>query len=384
MQLRETGKDHWVLMSEYFPTEGEFTKGEFPSVLYGIFKNGITGVLIIKTDIFEKKIIIEGKKITFATSNNSNESMGNYLLKENIITEEIYKETRKYMIKNYRRFGRSMLELGFMTHDKLWELVRKHIKNIILSVFDLEFAKYDIKPEYGDSRENITLDEDILTIIIQGIREMKDEEYFINVFKNIKELFISKRDILSEILLLPYEKHILECIERESKVKKIVKESELLQADTLKVLYMFLILDVISTKKVSQDKVPENEGKSHVRKTFSSYEDALKHYNSKFEFIFKILSKEIGPIAQSIISKAVEDINENLPPFLGKIRLNSCGDIDQESVLKSAVYYEFEENISDFIRGLEEILYAEIFVVRKHLGTDYEKQVLNWLKGIEN
>ena len=47
-------------------------------------------------------------------------------------------------------------------------------------------------------------------------------------------------------------------------------------------------------------------------------------------------------------------------------------------------YHDFDEHIGEFLRGLEEILYTEIYAVKKHLGVEYEQQVLKWISGIEN
>ena len=75
---------------------------------------------------------------------------------------------------------------------------------------------------------------------------------------------------------------------------------------------------------------------------------------------------------------------ENLPSYFQKIQLNSDGRIDENTVLKLVWYHDFNKNIGRFLRGLEEILYTEIYTVKKHLGIEYEQQVLKWINGIGN
>ncbi|MCP4149009.1 MAG: hypothetical protein GY757_14775, partial [bacterium] len=89
-----------------------------------------------------------------------------------------------------------------------------------------------------------------------------------------------------------------------------------------------------------------------------------------------------GPIAHSLLLKAIEDIMENLPFFLQKMQLNSDGRIDDEALLKTLWYHDFDKNCGEFLRGLEEVLYTEIYAVKKHLGMEYEQQVLKWISGI--
>ena len=69
---------------------------------------------------------------------------------------------------------------------------------------------------------------------------------------------------------------------------------------------------------------------------------------------------------------------ENLPGYFQKVQLNPNGGINEE-LLKSVWYQDFDSHAGGFLRGLEEILYAEIYMVKKHLGVEQEQQVLKWL-----
>jgi hypothetical protein len=104
----------------------------------------------------------------------------------------------------------------------------------------------------------------------------------------------------------------------------------------------------------------------------------------KYELIYKTLSKEIGPVALSILLKAIQDILDNLPAYFRKIQLTPDGRIDEDTVLKLVWYQDFNRAIGDFLRGLEEILYTEVYAVKRHLGVDYEQQVLKWINRIGN
>jgi hypothetical protein len=194
--------------------------------------------------------------------------------------------------------------------------------------------------------------------------------------------------------LKPYETHIFALVKRESRLENILKWSELLEFDTLRLLYLFLVLEIISTRKIEETPKPDSLPELDVLEiihtptprfsVFVSFEEALKYYNAKYEVIYKVMLKEIGPISLSILLKAMEDILDNLPPYFRKIQLNPDGTINQEAILKALWYHDFDQHIGDFLRGLEEVLYTEIFAVKKHLGVECEQQVLKWIKGIGN
>jgi hypothetical protein len=199
---------------------------------------------------------------------------------------------------------------------------------------------------------------------------------------------------MTQLDLKPYELHVFDLVRRGPQIKDILKRSELLEVDTLRLLFLFLILEIISPQKNAKIKekplISPHKGTSALESrginasTFNSFEEALRYYNMKYEIIYKVMLKEIGPISLSLLLKAVEDIRGNLPSYFHKIQLNPDGTINEELILKSVWYHDFDEHIGEFLRGLEEILYTEIYAVKKHLGVEYEQQVLKWFNGIEN
>lgn len=368
-------------MTDYLPAEGTLKEGDIYSVLYNIHKNAISGHFIVKAGDIEKKLVIENKKIIFATSNSLNDSLGNYLLREKAINREVYDKTSEYISKNKIRFGRALIELRLMNYDQLWMWVQKHLEKIVFSIFDIKDGEYRIITQQEQEKENIVLDLEILTVIVEGMRRFRSGEFLRSKFAKIKNLYICNSRMIHQLDLKPYELHIYDLVKREAKLENILKASELLEFDTVRVIYLFLLLEIISpekTKKKPAADEAEKEENGVSLSTFKSFEEALKYYNMKYEMVFKVLSKEIGPIALSILSRAVEDIMENLPHYFQRVKLNPNGSINEE-FLKSVWYHDYHKYAGGFLRGLEEILYAEVYMVKKHLGVEQEQQVLKWL-----
>jgi hypothetical protein len=373
-------------MDNYLPVEGEIKEGDIYSVLVNIYKNSISCHLIVNSGDIEKKLIIEDRKIVFALSNSPEDSLGNYLLRAKIIDKEIYNKTSDYILVNKKRFGRALIELGYMNYDQLWKWVQSHLQMIAYSLFDIKQGNYRIVINQEQDIENIVLDLEIITVLIGGIRRFRSKEFLNKKFESVKKLYICNSRLIHLLNLKPYEIHIYDLVKRESELKKILELSELLKFDTLRLLYLFLLLEIIATekkKKISavDEDVDEDEGSGISPGNFKSFDEVLKFYNVKYELVFKVLSKEIGPIALSILSRAAEDIMDNLPHYFRRIKLNSNGSIN-EDFLKSVWYHDFEKYAVGFLRGLEEILYAEVYMVKKHLGVEQEQQVLKWLTKI--
>ncbi len=371
----------------YFPPEGELNQGDIYPLLYHIYKNAVSGLLVVEAEEYEKQLVIEERKIVFALSNREEDAFGKYLLRHDIIDEQTYRETSRYMETHGKRFGRALMELGHLNYDQIWTWILDHLKMIVYSVLDIQSGRYRLLPEHERDVENIVLDMDIIALIVKGMRGFKSREFLETYFKSIDHLYVGSAEIPPQMDLKPYELHVFDLVRRNARLADIIKNSELLEFDTLRLLYLFLVVEAISTEPKKQR---EETGPSSLEEevvgtaSFTSFAAALKHYNMKYELIYKTLSKEIGPVALSILLKAIQDILENLPSYFQKIQLTPDGRIDEDTVLKLVWYQDFNRAIGDFLRGLEEILYTEIYAVKKHLGVDYEQQVLKWINRIGN
>ena len=375
------------------PLAGEITQGKIYSILYHIYKESLPGTLVIQTEECQKKMVIEGKKIVFAASTSKEDAFGNYLLNQNLIDQEIYAKTSEYMQTHHKRFGRALIELGYFNYEQIWTWVPNHLKTIVFSFFDLSAGTYRILVEQVKGKENIVLDLEILAVIVEGMRGLTSTSFLENQFAGIEHLYVIDSKTMSQLDLKPYEIHVFDLVRQDSSLKDILRRSELLEVDTLRLLYLFLVLEIISPRKKAKEskESPQDRekevpawGRGINASTFHSFEEALRHYNFKYEIIYKVMLKEIGPISLSLLLKAIEDIMDNLPSYLQKIQLNPDGSLNQESILKALWYYDFDEHIGEFLRGLEEIFYTQIYAVKKHLGVEYEQQVLKWINGTGN
>lgn len=403
-----------------FALDGPLNEGDIYAILYHIHKNNISGVLVVESDGCQKKMVIRDRKIVFASSNRKTDFFADYLFRHNLIRREIYTSATGYMHEHQVRFGRALMELGYFSYDQIWTWVPKHLESIVYSFFKIKSGSYRVmvEEEADIDIENIVLDLDILLVIVEGMRHFKNKDFLALKFSAIENLYIhhNNADSILKLKLKPYEMHIFQLVRKESGLEKIVKRSELLEFDTLRILYLLLVLEIISTKETVQimkpETLPESEaleelelmaaavtanGNNHRSEepedipiqpsrlsVFNSFEEALKYYNLKYEIIGKVMIKEIGPISVSLLLKAIEDVMENLPPYFRKLQLNQDGTVFEDPLIKSLWYHDFDQNIGEFLTGLEEILYTEIYTVKKHLGIEYEQQVLKWIRGIGN
>ncbi|MCX6557785.1 MAG: hypothetical protein NTW95_10210, partial [Candidatus Aminicenantes bacterium] len=248
----------------------------------------------------------------------------------------------------------------------------------VFSLFTLSAGRYDIIARPKNENENIVLNLSIPEAILEGIRQIEDQPFIESRFGENMEFFAGSGRNHFPLKLKPFETHILSLVSTATPLVEIVAKSELLRFDTLKILYSLLRLDLLCDSRQPSRQPTPNAGCAPT--TFNSFEDALRYYNRKYEYIYRVLSKEIGPVAQTILFEAITAIMESIPACFRNLEITAEGCIEAKSVLKSIWYESFEEHSTEFLKGLEEILYAEIYAVKRHLGKDHEKVILQWIR----
>ena len=98
----------------------------------------------------------------------------------------------------------------------------------------------------------------------------------------------------------------------------------------------------------------------------------LTSFNRKWLFVYKYISKELGPVAQNILEKSLEDAKARLSPLFQIVKLHSDGNIDTSSVLKAKFNFSSQGTKQTLLLGLNEIIVSEVMAVKKTLGDEHE------------
>jgi hypothetical protein len=367
-------------MEAYFELDGKIKTGNIPQILFNILNRNINCRLILK-GLFTIEAEILSKKLLFVKTDSKELSLGRFLLDKGIIDNEQYLTAGRYSINKHIRMGRALMELSIIDYKQLWPQILMHYKKIANEMFLFNSGEYKIITDFQVSNERILLNKDLEGFIMKGVKSILEEKSIISLMADKTNLYLVDKKRAEQLRFHPYDKHILDLVSEFSKLDEIIKRSELLENDTLRVLYILLLFGVVSESDYSRkDKAKDLSILPRNFKSFSNFEEIIDHYNKKFKFIFKFLSKEIGPVAYSVLFKGIENIIGKLPPALNKVQLASDGTVNKKVILKDIWYFSFNEIVDELTVGLEEILHSELHIVREHLGKGKENIVLKWIE----
>jgi hypothetical protein len=287
------------------------------------------------------------------------------------------------MQKNHCRLGRALMEMGRLTPERLWGEVGGQMRAIVFSLFPLSAGRYDILHPVAEARESIQLRLPVPEAILEGVRAIRDEAFVASRFEPGLALYPAPAGLLADAELRPHEAHVLSLVGDGMSPEEVIARSELLRSDTLKVLYALRVLGRVSDRR-QPGRAPTPHAVAAAPAAFASFDEALQSYNARFEYIYRVLSKEIGPVAHAILADSITAVVDSIPPCFRSLQICADGRLEERSILKGVWHEDFAGSGGEFLRGLEEILYAEIFAVKRHLGKEHESLILQWIRNPGN
>jgi len=268
--------------------------------------------------------------------------------------------------------------MNILSASDLWELMQEYSLSDIYPFFDRNDAEFLFQPDKKPDKLKIRFQLQTLAVILQGTRQMKNADFIASQLPEndgyAQALFPQHQ---KRIPFLPHEEYLLYLFTHLQNLKSVYKHSEMSTKDTQKVIFTFLSLGLFAFSQTKR--------KKHSLTDFSHAElvTILTAFNKKWLFVFKYISKELGPVALNILEKSLEETKTKLSPLFQSVKLQPNGNIDTNSVLKAKFNFSSQGTKQTLLTGLNEIIVSEVLAVKKTLGDEHEAILVQNLHKIE-
>ena len=143
-----------------------------PELLWGISLSEKTGVLRVVHGDVTKRVYIEEGRIVFGTSSDTDDRLGETLLREDLITlDQLQRAAGRF--GTGKRLGTILVEIAAITPQDLVNGVIAQVKDIIMSLFPLEEGEYHFEEGALPTEELITVKMKMEELLLQGIRQVR-------------------------------------------------------------------------------------------------------------------------------------------------------------------------------------------------------------------
>jgi hypothetical protein len=144
------------------------------ALLARLHDEGFTGKLVFARDDVQKLVFLDVGRPVFANSNLPHDRMGDLLYREGKITREQFARSREIVAGTGRRMGEILVEMGFLKRRELLPAVRRHVEDIIYSLFAWDSGTVTLAQGDAAQDERIRLATHPTALLFEGIRRKMD------------------------------------------------------------------------------------------------------------------------------------------------------------------------------------------------------------------
>ncbi len=349
----------------------------FPQILFSAWESKITGRLLVKNDATEKTLTFIAGNIAVDKDVFADKAFIKYLLQEKILDNPSAKKCEALTEKKKTSFLAAILDLGILSPQHLWKNMEVYAKQEVFPLFDLSPLTSSLVSEKKPSDTSILFTLSTLSLIREGIYQMENIKLVDALIpKDTEDFQVLEPDHRDQIHLEPYEEHLIQSAGEKGDLQGLISQSPLGAKYTKKAILALFCLGILGPSPRATPNKPLQEF------SIAELQKILDTFNAKCSYIYKSVSKELGPVALNLMEKSIEDIKPNLSKHFQKIRLGPDGKIDLQSVLKSNIIMSDRNTVQLIIKSLNEILAAEILSVKKSLGSEFESTLIKNLETI--
>lgn len=314
-----------------------------------------SGMLRLSFHTGEISVYFERGEIVFATSNIEEDRIGNFLYNRGVIDKTQLREAERNM-REGTRFGKILVELGYITPKVLWENVHLQVEEIVYSVFGLRLGSFFFLE--GDS----LLPEDLTGItlssqnlLMEGIRR-SDEMAMIEEVIPQDDAVPVRRDSAPKTELSEFEGKVFALVDGRRTISQIIRGSKRGDFEAKRALFDLARAKFIEVR-VPGEGAAKQDPKERMR-------EAIGEYNA----IFKQLYQDMNNFAQGVdVDQTLHSFFEDLSGsrfegvFTG-VKTDTTGQLDPETLMSNLDKLETSGGSTLAIAGLTELMNYELLV----------------------
>jgi hypothetical protein len=284
---------------------------------------------------------------------------------------------RSLCSRNNRPPLRGILESGLLQPAELWEELELFWKERLYPVFDRARGTYHFETPEAKTSVSLVRPLSLPPIIVEGIRRMKDPARIAACLsgddRKIRSLSPYR---LPHSEFEPHVLYVLDLLAVPRTPKELCAASLLGVGETRKILFALMCLGAA----VETGSPGQNAARTAQDLSLTEMERLFGIFNDRCSYIYKYISKELGPVAMNVIEKAFADIRDRIDPALQSFSLTPEGKVEFRPFLRMNINVATEDRRRAFLRSLDEILSAGVLAVKKTLGSEHEADVVRNLE----
>ena len=229
-------------------------------LLARMFAQGATGRVGFRRDEVETIVYFDRGRPVFASSNEPRDRMGELLLREGKITASQLERCQAVVAESGRRMGEILVDFGYLKRRELLPAVRRHVEDLVYSLFGWERGTYTIALDAEPSAERIRMSRHPAALILEGIRRKLDRtslERLVGSPSTVIEVRDRERLGVHAGDLAPEERAALAAFDGQADLAQVARSAGVDVADVLPLAWALCVLGLATARRADAE-VPDD------------------------------------------------------------------------------------------------------------------------------
>ena len=230
--------------------KGPLTEGILPEVLRQLYVGRRTGFLHFTRGDERRSVCFRVGHIVHGDTNVKEERLGETLVTQGVITAADLKRATGFVLRDKKRLGVVLVELGILDRDKLEDALALHVREILLKAFSWSEGEYSFeeKEEAGLEPDMSSLRLSTGEMILEAVRKIDDPDVVRFALGDIDRILGPSNDPLlrfQKITLTPADGYVLSRIDGTLSARELFQLIPMVPEDTMRSLFCLLSTGVV-------------------------------------------------------------------------------------------------------------------------------------------
>jgi curved DNA-binding protein CbpA len=241
------------------PSSGRIERASLPPVVRDLWRARASGSLHLTNGSATKRIVFKSGDIVFAATNVEQERLGERLIRAGKVKRSVVDLACRVIERSHERFGKTLVEMGWVTPAEMKESVAAQIKDIVRSVFTWESGSFRFEPSDDPVPPDLLLELQTAELVYEGARRISDLKA---IRAGVGSPSSRLRLVDGRHLAIPVTRDdgfILARVDGRTSIRDIVSSSPLGQEDSLRRVYALMLAGVLERDTTKPDRNEEGE-----------------------------------------------------------------------------------------------------------------------------
>jgi hypothetical protein len=364
-------------MDDWFASAGS-ARAPFAKVLAEIWRQGLSGSLYVKAGGVPKCLSFERGALVLDAVSFEEKDFLRFLLSKGMTDLIALNRVEEHAQKTGISLLRAFVETSVFEPERLWGLLESYAREEALSLFDVPGSPREFHTRSGAPSRVLVDAIDVPGLVLEGVRRTRDGavagEDLPAPGEILRRLPAGSPDAFR---LSHTEKYVLGLLDPPRTMAEVCAASDVGEAETRRVLFALISLGLAGAAGPKPKTARLGPDMS-----LAGMDRLMGLFNAKCAFIFKHVAKEIGPVAFNLVGKALDDVRDRLDPAFQGAELKPDGRLEVKTLLKVNANIVGDECRKNMLRSMDEILAAEVLLVKRTLGPEHEATLVRNLEKV--